>query len=193
MTRGEKAGVLTRDWLDRVHPSPDTSGMSPAELAYGHFESIWRIAFDVTRSEAAAQDVTQDVFVRVLSRGGFDATRGSLEHWLKVVAHHTAVDWVRREAAHRRRVNRVGNLHAATTPMVDEAVVGRVQAARVRAGLALLPGPEREVVSLVYFGGLTYRQAAHQLGLAEGTVKSRTRRALTRLAHIIGNNAAGDE
>jgi RNA polymerase sigma factor (sigma-70 family) len=78
-----------------------------------------------------------------------------------------------------------GALHSATVVVVEEAVTARVQAASVRSAVAKLPARERAVVSLAYFDGLTYRQIADRLGLPEGTVKSRIRRALTRLAYVV--------
>ncbi len=165
--------------------STDGAWPSATELASVFGEGIRRIAYRVTGSEGAALDVTQEVFVRVLSRPGFDSSRGTFERWLQVVTRSTAIDWVRREAAHQRRVARVGALHSATIPVVEEAVIARVQADRVRVAVAQLPDDERQVVLLAYYGGLTYRQVADQLGLAEGTVKSRIRRALTRLAHLV--------
>jgi RNA polymerase sigma factor (sigma-70 family) len=162
---------------------------SASELARRHGEEIRRMALRLTRSESAAQDIAQDVLVRVISRGGFDSTRASLDRWLRIVTRNTAIDWVRREAAHQQRLVRIGALHSASTVDVEDTVTERVQAIRVRAAVAELPDDEREVVSLAYFGGLSYRQVADQLGLAEGTVKSRIRRALTRMAHMIGTDS----
>ncbi len=125
--------------------------------------------------------------------GGFDPSRASVERWLQIVTRNSAIDWVRREAAHQQRVTRVGAIHSATTVDVQEAVTDRVQASRVRDAVAQLPDGEREVVLLAYFGGLTYRQVADRTGLAEGTVKSRIRRALTRMANIIGSDAETGE
>jgi RNA polymerase sigma factor (sigma-70 family) len=160
----------------------------PSELARCYGERIHRVARRITRSEAAAQDVMQEVFVRVIASGGFDADRGSLEQWLHTVTRNTAVDWIRREAAHQRRVTRVGAVRQATPVGVEDAVDARAEAVSVRAAVAQLPDGERAAVSLAYFDELSYRQVAHRLGLAEGTVKSQIRRALNRLAHIIGTD-----
>jgi len=159
---------------------------SLTELADCYGEMVRRVAFCVTRSDAAAQDITQDVFVRVMRCGGFDSTRGSLEQWLVVVARHTAIDWIRRESAHDSRVARFEGVHSVeSTVAVEDTAIIRVQADQIRTAVAQLPATEREVVSLAYFGGLTYRQVATRLGIAEGTVKSRIRSALTRLSHTI--------
>lgn len=61
--------------------------------------------------------------------------------------------------------------------------------ALLRNAVSRLPAGEREAVSLVS-DGLTYRQVAQQLGLADGKVKAVVRRALTRLAQTVGPDAA---
>lgn len=161
---------------------------SLAELAHRYGEEIRRTALRLTRSDVAAQDITQEVFLRVICNGGFDPRRGSLDRWLQMVTRNTAIDWIRREAAHQQRVTRVGAMHSAAVLVVEDTVTAREQAADVRAAVAQLPPRELEVVSLAYFGGLTYRQIADRLGLPEGTVKSRIRRALTRLAYAVARD-----
>lgn len=159
-----------------------------AELVHRHGDEIRRTALRLTRSEIASEDITQEVFLRVICKGGFDSSRGSLDRWLQIVTHNTAVDWIRREAAHQQRLTRVGAIHHATAVVVEEAVAARVQASDVRYAVTQLPTREREVVSLAYFDGLTYRQIADRLGLPEGTVKTRIRRALTRLACLVARD-----
>lgn len=181
--------VACEDELTERGAATGTHLPSSGELARRYGEEIRRVALRVTQSETAAQDVMQEVFVRIILTGGFDASRGSLERWLQIVTQNTAIDWIRRETAHQQRSIRVGAIHSATTIVVEEAVTARGEAAHVRAAVAQLPECERVVVSLAFFGGLSYRQVARQLGLAEGTVKSQIRRALTRLSHIIGPDA----
>lgn len=178
---------------EREGHANDTDRRTPIERASARRDEIRYIARRITRSESAAHDVTQDVFVRVLTRGGYDPSKGTLEVWLHTVAHNTAVDWVRRETAHQRRLAETGALHSATSQIVDETVTDRMQADDLRAAVKQLPEVERAVVELAYFGGLSYRQVAQQLDLAEGTVKSRIRRALTRLAHIVAPDAIAME
>ena len=186
MVQGVATKKLVCNGVEGAGPCLAEADMcSPAELLRRHGAGIRRIALRVSRSEAAAQDITQEVLVRVMRCGGFDSSRGSLERWLQIVTKRTAIDWVRRESSHQARVIRVGAVYSASAVVVEEAVEARVRAANVRAAVAQLPDCERELVSLAYFDGLTYRQISDRLGLAEGTVKSRIRRALTRLAHVI--------
>jgi RNA polymerase sigma-70 factor (ECF subfamily) len=176
---------------DRTSLVDDEMG-SLADLVDRYGEGIRRTAFHLTRSEAAAQDITQDVFLRVLCNGGFDPRRGTVKAWLQIVTRNTAIDWIRREAADKDRVTRVGAMHGATVTEVEDTVTARSQADQVRAAVAQLPARELQVVSLAYFDGLTCGRIADQLGLPESTVKSRLRRALTRLAYTVARDP-GDQ
>ncbi|MFI1485962.1 RNA polymerase sigma factor [Streptomyces sp. NPDC020747] len=165
----------------------DESALSEAYAAYGGL--VRRIAGRVTNNPAAAEDVAQEVFAQLWSRPyAFDARRGSLRTWLSVLAHRRAVDWVRGEARHRKAAGADDSaLHAIadTGPRPDEAVVDRERSLLLHSALAELPQPQREVVHLAYFAGRTYRQVAVELGIPEGTAKTRLRSALRKLAETL--------
>ncbi len=167
----------------------DESALREAYAAYGGL--VRRVAVRVTRSPAAAEDVAQEVFAQLWSRPyGFDARRGSLRTWLSMVAHRRAVDWVRGEARHRKDVRADDSvLHAIPDvgPDPAEAVVERERSLKLHTALAELPRPQREVVHLAYFAGRTYRQAAVELGIPEGTAKTRLRSALRKLAQSLAD------
>ncbi|MEV6381116.1 sigma-70 family RNA polymerase sigma factor [Streptomyces sp. NPDC051773] len=167
----------------------DESALREAYAAYGGL--VRRVAVRVTRSPAAAEDVAQEVFAQLWSRPyGFDARRGSLRTWLSMVAHRRAVDWVRGEARHRKDVRADDSaLHAIPDAAPDpaEALVDRERALLLHTALAELPRPQREVVHLAYFAGRTYRQAAVELGIPEGTAKARLRSALRKLAESLAD------
>ncbi|MFD9109712.1 RNA polymerase sigma factor [Streptomyces bottropensis] len=167
----------------------DESALREAYAVYGGL--VRRVAARVTRSPAAAEDVAQEVFAQLWSRPyGFDARRGSLRTWLSMLAHRRAVDWVRDEARHRRDAGADDSaLHAVPDPRPgpDEAVVDRERSLLLHTALAGLPRPQREVVHLAYFAGRTYRQAAVELGIPEGTAKTRLRSALRTLARSLAD------
>ncbi|MEU6066345.1 MULTISPECIES: RNA polymerase sigma factor [Streptomyces] len=162
----------------------DESALTEVYTAYGGL--VRRVAARVTRSPAAAEEVAQEVFAHLWSRPyAFDARRGSLRTWLSLLAHRRAVDWVRGEARHRKDVRADdAALHAIPEPGPgpDETVVDRERSLLLHSALAELPRPQREVVHLAYFAGRSYRQAAVELGIPEGTAKTRLRTALRTLA-----------
>ncbi|MET9848596.1 RNA polymerase sigma factor [Streptomyces ossamyceticus] len=162
----------------------DESALREAYAAYGAL--VRRVAVRVTHSQAAAEDVAQEVFAQLwTSPYGFDARRGSLRTWLSMLAHRRAVDWVRSEARHRKDAQADDlALHAIPDagPGPHETVVDRERSLLLHTALAELPRTQREVVHLAYFAGRTYRQAAVELGIPEGTAKTRLRSALRKLA-----------
>ncbi|ANS64361.1 ECF subfamily RNA polymerase sigma-24 factor [Streptomyces lincolnensis] len=167
----------------------DESALTEAYRAYGAL--VRAVAVRVTRSPGAAEDVAQEVFAQLWSRPyAFDAGRGTLRTWLSVLAHRRAVDWVRSEARHRKDARSDDDaLHAIADacPGPDEAVVERERSLLLHSALAELPEPQREVVHLAYFAGRTYRQAAVELGIPEGTAKTRLRTALRTLAESLAD------
>ncbi|MFH8470121.1 RNA polymerase sigma factor [Streptomyces sp. NPDC017991] len=167
----------------------DETALAEAYAAYGGL--VRHVAVRVTRSAAAAEDVAQEVFAQLWSRPyAFDPGRGSMRTWLSLLAHRRAVDWVRSEARHRKDVRADdAALHSIpdTGPGPDEAIVERERSLLLHSALAELPEPQRQVVHLAYFAGRTYRQAAVELGIPEGTAKTRLRSALRKLAVSLGD------
>lgn len=167
----------------------DESALAEAYEAYGGL--VRRVAVRVTRSPGAAEDVAQEVFAHLWSRPyTFDARRGTLRTWLSMLAHRRAVDWVRSEARHRKDAGADDIVLQAIPepgPGPDETVVDRERSILLHSALAELPQPQREVVHLAYFAGRTYRQAAVELGIPEGTAKTRLRTALRTLAETLAD------
>jgi RNA polymerase sigma-70 factor, ECF subfamily len=157
----------------------------PAALSemYEQFGSyVYGLAARVIGDRRAAEDVTQDVFLSLWERPEmFDPDRGRLRTFVGTLAHRRAIDLVRREEARKRRAAR----DAATVlpiPDVDELAIAIVTAEHVRAEVEELPAEQREAIELAYFAGRTYRQVARELGIPEGTAKSRMRLGLRRIA-----------
>jgi RNA polymerase sigma-70 factor (ECF subfamily) len=156
---------------------------------YDQFGSfVYGLAARVIGDRRAAEDVTQDVFLYIWERpDAFEPDRGRLRTFLGTLAHRRAVDHVRREEARRRRNERDAAL-SVSVPDVDEMAMALVAAERVRDEVERLPAEQREAIELAYFGGRTYRQVAEELGIPEGTAKSRLRLGLRRIADALEAN-----
>lgn len=161
----------------------DDLALAQAYDFYGAF--VYGLARRVTANEQAAQDITQDVFARLWERPeAVDLQRGSMRSFLGALCHHRSVDLIRREERRRSRESKVG-LWAEPQSDVAEAATVVVLADQVRRAVAMLPENQREALTLAYFEGNSYREVAIQLGIPEGTAKSRLRLALGTLAELL--------
>lgn len=156
-----------------------------------HAPFVFTLALRVCRDRGMAEDVTQDVFVHVWERADdFDPERASLRTWLAVLTHRRSVDRIRREEARRRREDRDHQRTPVTTgPAVDDDVLRSLASAELGRALAALPGEQRRCIELAYFEGRTFREVAADLGIPEGTAKSRIRLALAKLAEAVEDHA----
>jgi RNA polymerase sigma-70 factor, ECF subfamily len=158
-----------------------------AEILDAHGRAVYRAALPVVGSEAAAQDVVQDVFVELWCHPGrFDPTLGTFRTYLTLCARHRAHDVLRSEL---RRAGREGRhlrlLPEPREPSPVEQLADAETASAVRDAVRSLPPDQRQVVELAYFGGLSYRDVARRVGIPEGTAKSRLRLALARLETVL--------
>jgi RNA polymerase sigma-70 factor (ECF subfamily) len=152
---------------------------------YDRYERpAYGLAFRITRSRGAAEDVVQEVFLGLWrGAGGYDAQRGAVRPWLLARVRHRSIDSLRRNARHLRDVELdpivESRLHA--PERTDDEVLRVDEARRIRRFLSSLSPTQQEVIELAFFRGLTHVEIAAALGAPLGTVKSRSRLALQRL------------
>lgn len=153
-----------------------------AEAYRRHSGSVFGLSKRLLGDHAQAEEVVQEVFLRLWNTPDrFDPERGSLRSFLLAHAHGRSVDALRSNTSRRRREDRDARSAAESGYDIDREVWDLMLAAQVRDALAELDDGARAAIELAYFGGLTYREVAEQLGEAEGTVKSRIRIGLKRL------------
>jgi RNA polymerase sigma-70 factor, ECF subfamily len=153
-----------------------------AEAYRRHASPVLSLALRLTRNQALAEEVVQEVFVRLWQRASsFDPERGSLRTFLLSHTHGRSVDLIRSESSRRMREDNESRLVAEAGPSLEEEVVEMRMAEQVRKALADLHPSERRAIELAYFGGHSYREVAELLSEPEGTVKSRIRSGLKRL------------
>ncbi|NKB40465.1 MAG: sigma-70 family RNA polymerase sigma factor [Ilumatobacter sp.] len=160
-----------------------------AEAYRRHAGAVFGLSRRLLTDHARAEEIVQEVFVRLWNEPDrFDPERGTMRSFLLANAHGRAVDLIRSETSRRRREQREASLTADAGYDIAREVWDLALAGHVRDALEALEDGERSAIELAYFGGLTYREAALELGEAEGTVKSRIRTGLKKLRHELENS-----
>ena len=153
---------------------------------------VYGLARRVTMSSSVAEDVAQEVFVELWRRPDrFDHTRGSLRAFLAIQAQRRSIDSVRSASRRTNRELRHHDLEGRSTShgledgRPEDEAERTVVSERVREAMNQLPAEQRIVIELAYYGGRTHREIATELGIPEGTAKSRMRLAHTKLKPLL--------
>jgi RNA polymerase sigma-70 factor (ECF subfamily) len=146
------------------------------------------IAQRVLGAPPEAEEIVQETFVEVWKRAGqYDPARGTVRAWIVTMARSRSIDRLRNRHVNERSVAglaREDQPGQAASPLED--VEQRVERERVARALAELPEPQRRVIELAYFEGKTQKEIAEVTGEPLGTVKTRVRLAMEKLAGLLG-------
>jgi RNA polymerase sigma-70 factor, ECF subfamily len=151
-----------------------------------HARGVYGAALAVLADPAQADDVVQDVFLRLWFRPQlFDAARGSLGPFLRTMARSRATDLWRKGRAQHRATARLTVLAPRDESRPEDQPGPSAEREEVRAELLAaleeLPVEQREAVILAHFGDLTVQEIADGIGIPLGTAKSRIRLGLQKL------------
>ena len=157
------------------------------EALYDRYSSaVYSFVMRMLRDTGAAEEVTQDAFWNLWRRAAsYRAQRGSVSSWLFTIAHHRAIDELRRRKRHQQ-AQAPGEVDMENQPSDDSTdpvryADAQFQRGQVQDALAVLRPEQKEVVVLAYYGGLTHSEIAAKLDQPLGTVKTRMRLALRKL------------
>lgn len=154
-----------------------------------HGGPAYSLAYRMCGSQSRAEDVVQEAFLSLWRTGArYDRARGSVRSWILGAVHNRAIDAFRRQTS--RESQDVGDEHLdehlAAEEHTEAEVERRDDAHRVRSALGQLPGEQRRVIELAYFGGFSHSEIAEMLSLPAGTVKGRMRLGLSKLRVALG-------
>jgi RNA polymerase sigma-70 factor (ECF subfamily) len=147
------------------------------ELYDRYADRVFRYAFTLLRDQHLAEEAAQETMIAVWKSAGRFEGRSKVSTWIFGIARNKAFDLVRRE----KRGDRTPDL-SLVSPDPAPALLRERQ---VAGAMAELPEPQREVVFLTFYEGLSYGEIAGILKIPEGTVKSRMFHAKKKLAEVL--------
>jgi RNA polymerase sigma-70 factor (ECF subfamily) len=168
-----------RDLLARARDGDD---VAYGELLRRHQRSALRVAAVICGSTEEASDIVQDAFIRAHGNLGSYRGDGSVRSWMLRVVANQAKNHLRGQARRRRRDEAHARLAVRSIESADQTAERRMEHEHVAAALGRLARQDREVLGCRFVAGLGESETAEVLGIPTGTVKSRTSRALDRLA-----------
>src|SRR5262245_19601060 len=155
------------------------AGVAALYDRYGRL--VFSLALRIVQDHGAAEEITQDVFLRCWrSIDRYRVQQGSLAAWLLAITHHRAIDELRsRRGKHLRREISDEAIHPLA--VLDTGYDAALLRGEVQEALHLLPSAQRDVIELIFWGGLTRREVAERLQLPLGTVHTRLRLGMEKL------------
>ncbi len=152
------------------------------EYLYDNYSAaLFGVLKRIVRDFHAAEDLLQESFTKIwLNRSSYDVSKGTLFTWMLSIARHLAIDRLRSSEFRSRALNQsiedyVGSVHlAADTSFTPET-------SDMQRLLQMLPEEQKTILDLMYFQGFTQTEIAEEFNIPLGTVKSRSRLALSAL------------
>ena len=167
------------------------------------FEEIYRVsssyvfsvAYRVTGNHADAEEVTQDVFLKVYRKLGTFGFKSAFSTWLYRIAMNTAINLYRKKAKERGRNlpfdDGIDTVESPSGKQLEGALEKDDNEKLVRSMLESLPESQKACVVLRDIEGLKYEEVASVLGINLNTVRSRLNRARARLVDLYGKGRRG--
>ncbi len=159
---------------------------------YDRFSTlVFTLAMRMLKARADAEDLLQEVFVQIWRQAqSYNAERGSPEAWIINIARSRAIDKIR--SIRRREKSFVltdDPSRAESSDNVESSAAASEARLTMNSALANLPAPQRKVLELAYFDGLTQTEIAERLAEPLGTIKTRMRSGIQRLREMLGTQA----
>ncbi|MFN4145527.1 MAG: RNA polymerase sigma factor [Runella sp.] len=150
---------------------------------YDHYsEALYGIILKVVRTEETAQDLLQEVFVKIWKNiGQYDVGKGRLFTWMLNIARNSSIDFL--------RINRpeIQDIDVAVYSIEKEQnIFEQISGNELREVVGRLRPEQQQLLEMVYWGGYTHEEVAQRLDMPLGTVKTRVRSALRDLRKLFG-------
>lgn len=179
---------LSDESLLRLIARSQESALSELYDRYGRL--VYSVALNTLSDSSLAEEVTQDVFIRVWQKGStYNVEHGRVVAWLTSIARHRSIDIYRHARSHQEHMQVSWQEAEALEPPDSINVERDVDLAqrqeRIRRAVALLPAEQKQALGMSFFQGLSHQEIADALSEPLGTVKTRIRLGMQKLRTIL--------
>src|SRR4051812_48973928 len=183
----DREPTTDQEIVARVH-AHDPNALDEVYQRYSR--AVHSLAYRVVRDNAIAEDVTQEVFLKLWRQSeSYNPERGALGSWLLSVAHNRAIDLIRRRRLREEyqlpESQEIGDLIADGVVDPSEAAGIADTAASVRKALEQIPSSQRQAIEMAFFQGKTHVEISAELGEPLGTAKTRIRLGMRKLRSLL--------
>ncbi|MCP9200058.1 sigma-70 family RNA polymerase sigma factor [Gramella sp. GC03-9] len=148
-------------------------------------ESIFGIIYSIVQDEKIAEEILQDVFLKVWDNAGsYNSDKGRFFTWILNIARNASID----ELRSKRHKNKQKNLKADNFVNVLENSThfsNRTDAIGIKKYIAVLKPVCKKLIDLLFFKGFTQKETAEELKMPLGTVKTRNRACINKLRELL--------
>lgn len=187
MGKGHRFVIEVSD-IELMERIANKDGDALQDLFARYGRRSFALSYRITNNASAAEEVVQDAFQTVWQKcDQFDVAKGgNVRGWLLTIVHRKSIDYRRREVDKRPPDVPIEDLEwTLSVPDVTAEVDQRLLQERVRAALNELPAEQRQVIELAYFDGMSQSDIATARDMPLGTVKSRMRLGMRKLAETL--------
>jgi RNA polymerase sigma-70 factor (ECF subfamily) len=154
-----------------------------------HAGLVYGVGLNMLGNAQEAEDLTHDIFIKLVENKKYDPARGSLRTFLMMLTRSRAMDRLRSRQSARRSQRKLQINHAAASAedidFATQSVIANEQSETVKAALSQLSDDQQQALRLAYYEGFTQSDIASRLDIPLGTIKARTRRGLLKLRQIL--------
>jgi len=152
------------------------------------FQILFRVAFRVTNSSEAAEDLCQESFFRLYEKNMVFPNPEEAKYWLIRVVKNAALNYAKRKDRERRAYQRAFREDHRQEETGEGLLVKKETSEEVQSALDKLPENLRMVLILKEYAEMNYKEIGRVLGISEGNVKVRVFRARERLTALLAEN-----
>ncbi|WP_216831459.1 RNA polymerase sigma factor SigX [Alkalihalobacterium elongatum] len=159
-----------------------------------YHQSLFQFIFYMVRSRETAEELVQEVYIKVLQSYVSFEGKSSEKTWLYSIARNVAIDWIRKQNRQKRKwLGLLGPIEKEdirdTAPLPEDVVTQSEELRLIYKGLEKCSADQQQVIILRYVQSLTITETAKVLGWSESKVKTTTHRAIKALKDYVGQSS----